>query len=327
MINRLLLFLLFSGQVFSGNFKFAKYAGDFLSIGVGARALGMGGAFTSIANDVTAGYWNPSGLTELLNAQLILMHAERFAGIVNYDYLGFAPKPANSFSFALSIIRIGVDDIPYTNDAFIDINGNGIFDPEFDRLDPDRVSFISSADWILITSFARNIKEKFSLGGNIKFIYKKIEKNSGIGIGFDVGMKYKIQNFSFGAVIKDVTSTLIAWNTGRNEIVIPSLTVGISREFEILWGKFTPSLDLITRFEGRNKTASVGTNFISFDFNLGGEYVFKDKISLRSGFTENKEFTLGAGLKINRLDIDYSFAKFDSELGNTHRISLKFLIH
>lgn len=327
-INKLFLLLLFfSAQVFSNSFKFAKYAGDFLSIGVGARALGMGGAFTSVANDITAGYWNPAGLIELSNTQLILMHDERFAGIVNYDYLGFAPKPTNFFSLAFSIIRIGVEDIPYTNDAFIDINGNGIFDPEFDRLDPDRVSFVSSADWIFITSFARNIKEKFSLGGNIKFIYRKIEKNSGIGIGFDLGLKYKIQDFSIGAVIKDVTSTLIAWDTGRNEIVIPSLTIGISREFEILWGKFTPSLDLITRLEGRNKTALVGTNFISFDFNTGFEYSFKDKISIRSGFTENKEFTLGAGLKINRLDIDYSFAKFDSELGNTHRVSLKFSIY
>lgn len=320
-----LVFLI--SPAFPNNFKFAKYAGEFLSIGVGARALGMGGAFTSVANDVTAGYWNPAGLAELSNTHLILMHDERFAGIVNYDYIGLALKPVSLFSFAFSIIRVGVDDIPYTNNAFLDNNGNGIFDPDIDRLDPEKISFISSSDWIMITSFARSINEKFSFGGNVKFIYRKIGENSGIGIGFDIGIKYKFSGFTIGAILKDATSTLIAWDTGRNELVTPSIIAGISREFEILWGKFIPSVDLITRFEGRNKTSMLGTDFVSLDLNLGGEYTFKEKISIRSGFTENKELTLGAGLKLNRLDVDYSFAKFNSELGNTHRISLKFSLN
>lgn len=322
----LALAFLFS-STFANNFKFAKYAGEFLSIGVGGRALGMGGAFTSVANDATAGYWNPAGLAELSNMHLILMHEERFAGIVNYDYIGLAMKPANFFSLAFSIIRVGVDDIPYTNNAFLDNNGNGIFDPDTDRLDPDKISFVSSSDWIMITSFARNINERFSFGGNVKLIYRKIGQNSGIGIGFDIGIKYKISRFVVGAILKDATSTLIAWDTGRNELVIPSIVAGISREFEIFWGKFIPSIDLITRFEGRDKTSLVGTDLVSFDLNLGGEYTFKEKISIRAGFTENRELTLGAGLRLNRLDVDYSFAKFNSEIGNTHRISLKFSIN
>ncbi len=312
---------------FSSNFKFAKYAGDFLSIGVGGRALGMGGAFTSVANDVTAGYWNPAGLAEMSNAQLILMHDERFAGIINYDYIGVALKPVNFYSLGLSIIKIGVDDIPFTGNAFIDNNNNGIFDPDVDRLDPDKFYFVSSSDWVAIVSFARGFDEKISIGGNVKFIYRKIDKNTGIGVGFDFAIKYRVKDFSIGAVLRDATSTLISWNTGRNELVTPSIISGISGEFEILWGRFTPAVDLILRFEGRNKTAFLGTRFISVDFNFGGEYTLKDIIAIRSGFTENKEFTLGAGIKLNRLDIDYSFAKFNSELGNTHRVSVKFLFN
>ncbi|CUT01301.1 PorV/PorQ family protein [Candidatus Chrysopegis kryptomonas] len=311
---------------FSNSFKFSKYAGDFLNIGVGGRALGMGGAFTSIANDVTAGYWNPAGLAEISNSQIILMHDERFAGIVNYDYIAFAFKPSNSYSLAISLIRIGVDDIPFTENAFFDNNGNGIFDPDVDRLDPERFSFVSSSDWVGIFSLGKISDGKLSIGGNVKLIYRKIEKNNGIGIGFDFGVKYKISNFAIGAVLKDATSTLVAWNTGRNELIAPSLSTGISREFQILWGKFTPAIDLILRFEGRKRTAFLGTNFLSADFNIGAEYTFKEIISIRTGLTENKEFTLGTGLKLNRLDIDYSFAKFNSELGNTHRISVKFTI-
>jgi len=326
-MNKVILFLIFSFSFsFSSSFKFTKYAGDFLTIGVGGRALGMGGAFTSVANDVTAGYWNPAGLSELPSTQIILMHDERFAGVVNYDYVGFALKPAEHYSFGLSIIRIGVDDIPFTGDAFIDNNGNGVFDPEVDRLDPDKFNFVSSADWASIVSFARNVNEKFSIGGNVKFIYRKIERNTGIGIGFDFAVKYRLSNFSIGAILKDATSTLISWNTGRNELITPSITTGISTRLKILWGEFTPAIDLILRFEGREKTAFLGTKIISADFNLGGEYVFKDIIAIRSGFTENKEFTLGTGIKLNRLDIDYSFAKFNSELGNSHRISVKFSI-
>lgn len=327
LINKIIFIIVFSVSVsFSGGFKFAKYAGDFLTIGVGGRALGMGGAFTSVANDVTAGYWNPAGLTELLNTQIILMHDERFAGIVNYDYAGLAFKPIDLYSLGISIIRVGVDDIPFTGNEFIDNNGNFVFDPDVDRLDPDKFSYVSSSDWVAIVSFAKNLKEKLSIGGNVKFIYRKIEKNTGIGIGFDFGIKYKIRSFSIGVILKDATSTLISWNTGRNELITPSAITGISREFEILWGKFIPAIDMILRFEGRNKTALLGTKFVSVDFNIGGEYTFKDIIAIRSGFTENKELTLGAGIKLNQLNIDYSFAKFNSELGNTHRISAKLTI-
>ncbi len=326
-INKVVFAVVFTISIsFSNSFKFAKYAGDFLTIGVGGRALGMGGAFTSVANDVTAGYWNPAGLAEISNTQIILMHDERFAGIVNYDYVGLAFKPINFYSFGISIIRIGIDDIPFTGNEFIDNNGNLVFDPDVDRLDPDKFSYVSSSDWVTIVSFAKNSNEKFSIGGNVKFIYRKIEKNTGIGIGFDFGIKYKVMDFLIGAILKDATSTLISWNTGRNELITPSVVAGISREFEILWGKFTPAIDIILRFEGRNKTALFGTKFISADFNIGGEYTFKDIIAIRTGFTENKELTLGTGIKLNRLDIDYSFAKFNSELGNTHRISAKFTI-
>ncbi len=326
-INKVIFAVVFTISIsFSNSFKFAKYAGDFLTIGVGGRALGMGGAFTSVANDVTAGYWNPAGLVEISNTQIILMHDERFAGIVNYDYVGLAFKPINFYSFGISIIRIGIDDIPFTGNEFIDNNGNLVFDPDVDRLDPDKFSYVSSSDWVTIVSFAKNSNEKFSIGGNVKFIYRKIEKNTGIGIGFDFGIKYKVMDFLIGAILKDATSTLISWNTGRNELITPSVVAGISREFEILWGKFTPAIDIILRFEGRNKTALFGTKFISADFNIGGEYTFKDIIAIRTGFTENKELTLGTGIKLNRLDIDYSFAKFNSELGNTHRISAKFTI-
>ncbi|HNH66391.1 MAG TPA: hypothetical protein PLB72_06070, partial [Bacteroidia bacterium] len=65
-----------------------KYSNEFLNLGVGGRALGMGGAQVSQVNDVTAGYWNPAGLVRSRgDIQLAFMHNEYFAGIAKYDYL------------------------------------------------------------------------------------------------------------------------------------------------------------------------------------------------------------------------------------------------
>src|SRR3989339_1100451 len=102
---------------------FGKYAGEFMAIGVGGRALGMGGAFTAVANDVTAGYYNPAGLANLNYPQISLMHAEQFGNLVNYDYGAVAIPYKTDMSFGLSIIRLSIDGIPDTRDAGLDVNG------------------------------------------------------------------------------------------------------------------------------------------------------------------------------------------------------------
>ncbi|MDZ7338396.1 MAG: hypothetical protein ONB30_07645, partial [candidate division KSB1 bacterium] len=71
--------LLLAQAVLAGQWRVGKYAGEFMSVGVGARALGMGGAHVAVAKDVTAGYWNPAGLAWVTFPQLAAMHAERFA--------------------------------------------------------------------------------------------------------------------------------------------------------------------------------------------------------------------------------------------------------
>ena len=112
----------------------AKYAGEFMALGVGGRALGMGGAFVAVANDVTSGYYNPAGLANLNYPQLALMHSEQFGNLVNYDYGAVAIPFQNDMSFGLSIMRLGVDGIPDTRNALIDANGDGIIDINDDRL-------------------------------------------------------------------------------------------------------------------------------------------------------------------------------------------------
>ncbi len=68
----------------------SKYAGEFLSLGVGARPMGMGGAYVAISDGASAIYWNPAGLANTARRQILFMHAESFGGLVRQDYLGFA---------------------------------------------------------------------------------------------------------------------------------------------------------------------------------------------------------------------------------------------
>ena len=115
-----LLLIISSSNLLAQN----KYAGEFLAIGVGGRALGMGGAYVALVNDVTAGYWNPALLSKINYPQFSLMHDERFGDLVNYDYGSIGIPFGSNASLGLSIIRMGIDDIADTRNALIDLNGN-----------------------------------------------------------------------------------------------------------------------------------------------------------------------------------------------------------
>jgi hypothetical protein len=94
-----------------------KYSNEFLAIGVGARAHGMSGAQTALVNDITAGYWNPAGLSAIeAPFQIGAMHAEWFVGVSQYDYLAFGKSLDRDRGgyLAFSLIRLGIDNIPYT---------------------------------------------------------------------------------------------------------------------------------------------------------------------------------------------------------------------
>ncbi len=326
-----LIFSLIVLSVFSINAQtvIGKYAGEFMALGVGGRALGMGGAFVAVANDVTAGYYNPSGLANINYPQIILMHSEQFGNLVNYDYGAVAIPYGTDMSFGLSIMRLGVDGIPDTRNALMDTNNDGIVDvnDEF-RLDYSKITEFSNQDWAFYLTFAKRQTENFYWGANVKIIRRDIAEYGATGIGFDVGAYYTpLQNLYLGANVQDVTTTLVAWNTGRNELITPTLKLGAAyKVVEILGGYIMPALDFDVRFENRRYASNFNLGPVSFDMHAGFEYNFKNLFSVRAGYNDVKQFTVGAGVKLPKLNIDYSFARFsESEierLPDSHRISL-----
>ena len=179
----------------------AKYAGEFLGLGVGGRSAALGGAGTGFANDVTAGYFNPAGLTQVNYPQGALLHESRFSGQINYDYAGFALPIFGGQTIGLSAIRVGLDGIKDSREALIDRNGNGKLD-EDDRIDMNQVKIGGAADWAILGSYARRIDSQLAVGGSVKFFYKSVLEHSAWGVGFDVSAAYKpTEALSLGATL------------------------------------------------------------------------------------------------------------------------------
>lgn len=308
----------------------AKYPGEFLALGVGGRALAMGGASVALANDVTAGYYNPAGLALIDYPQVVLMHDEMFGSLANYDYGAVAIPFGTNTSLGLSVIRLGIDDIPDTRNAGVDANGNLTYDPaQFTRTDPNRVTYFNAANWAFIFTYAKRESEDFSYGANIKIIREDLAEFGATGVGFDLGLSYRpMERLYLGANIQDVTTTLIAWSTGRKELIRPTVKVGSAYSIDAFGGRFSPAVDVDVRFENRRYSSEFHLGRVSFDVHSGLEYAFRNLVALRVGYSDVKQLTVGAGLRLPKLAIDYSFVKFDrqDQLGNTHRISLMFTL-
>lgn len=306
----------------------AKYAGEFMSIGVGGRALGLGGAHVSLARDVSASYWNPGALANIDFPEAMVMHDERFGSLINFDFAGVALPYGPDGSLGISVLRLGVDGVPDTRTAWIDVNSNGIFDAA-DQLDYGKISTFNTADWAFYATYAKRSSATLQYGVNIKLIRRTIADQSATGIGFDVGALYSpTPGLFLGVNAQDITTTLVAWSTGRNELVSPTLKVGGAYVFDFLGGTVSPALDVDVRFENRRYASIAHLGAISFDPRAGLEFDYKKTVALRVGYNEVKQLSVGAGLHLRMLDIDYSFARFaaDESLGNTHRISLRFVL-
>jgi hypothetical protein len=331
-----IIFSFFITDGFCGNIVAAKYAGEFIATGVGARALGMGGAYVAISEDITAGYWNPAALAQINYPQIAGMHAQQFANIVNYNYGAVALPFGRKSTIALSMIRLGVDDIPNTTEALLDYGidgipntgdpgeGNGKID-ENERLDRNRVFYFNSAEYALYLSYGAKKNSQLSYGGNLKLVRKGIGANSAWGMGFDLACLWQpYSHVNVGLNLQDITTTLLVWDTesGRREAITPTSKIGIAYFFESskIAGQIIPTMDMDVRFENRRFSAQYNWGRVSFDTHWGMEYRFKKLMAFRFGLDMGR-FTAGFGVKLPKLNVDYAFLSHH-DLGDTHRISL-----
>jgi len=187
--------------------RIAKYGADFLAGGVDARALGMGGAYVSLADEVSAGYWNPAGLSHLQYPEISYMHVERFSGAVSFDYGAVAFPVTEQSTIAISGFRSGVNDIVNTLEAWNPDRGVPLGSYE------SRITRFSAADWALYVSYSRQLSDRLSVGVNFKGVRRSIgDFAEAWGYSVDVAAQYRVGPYRFGATIQDVSTMLQSWS-------------------------------------------------------------------------------------------------------------------
>jgi len=319
-----------------GSISFAqtKYAGSFLEIPVGARALGMGDAFVSLADDGTAFHYNPAG-TALIDSKILSMmyssqYGSLFSPLSNFFFLGYAQK-LQDLNVSVDWVRLSVDNIPSEPDLTV-------YDSPAQRellvkSGQNYGSFSSADDGIYL-----NISRMFSfdldfgwslfkvpiqlpVGINFKIIHRSLDNRVASGVGLDggfmvrfpigvVGRDGNMGLFSFGMNVRDITNTRIVWDTQTNEIIPRS----------ILWGgSYDAPIDILSG----NLVVTVNRDTKYGDFLIGGEYIYKKLLFLRIG-SDASNITAGAGINLNFMRVDYAFLAQD--LGNVNRVSASFYL-
>lgn len=306
------------------------YSNEFLNIGVDAAALGMSNAVVASTGNVNSGYWNPAGLMRLEQKELSLMHASYFADIAQYNYGAFAMPIDDQSAFGFSIIRFSVDDILNTT-QLIDDQGN---------INYDRISTFSTADWAFTASYAREAKlDGFSYGGNVKIIRRIIgDFASSMGFGLDVGIQLERNNWQFGLMARDITTTYNTWSVNEEEfatvsgavvnqnqelpetteITLPKLQLGVARQFTFHYDHvLLAEVDLNMRFIQTNDVIS--SSRVSATPALGLEYAYTNLVFIRAGVGNFQNIqqldgndqvafqpNIGVGFKYKGIAIDYA---------------------
>ncbi len=318
-------------------FAGGKYAAEFLRIGVGARALGLGGAFVAIADDGSAPYWNPAGLARAARPEMLFMHAEQFGSIANHDFASFV-QPLDSrgtgSAVAISLVRFSVDDILVTRDAYDDLNHNGRRD-EGEPIRPDQFYTDSDTEYALLLSYARAAGDRLSLGGNLKLIRQGLLDNTSFGMGLDLGLLYRpTASWGLGVRMADATTTRISWDTGHRETLRPALTLGAAwtRDLPGLRGRLNTVLALASTFDGRDEASQLAGGAWGSDLQGGLEYWIGNAAAFGPGGSRRGSavaarvgsdagaLTAGAGIRFRSWGVDYAYLSHE-ELDATHRVS------
>lgn len=325
----ILLILFFVGSTYSQNLvKTGTTAAPFLKIGTGARAISMGGAFTATADDISAMYWNPAGLTSVSYNEALFNHVDYIID-VNYDYAAAATNLAGLGTFGAFVTVLSMDEMAVRT---------------IDQPEGTGEKFQAGALAAGI-SFARKLTDKFSIGFNAKYIHEYIWHESAQAFAADVGVLYKLNILNefrlaasisnFGTKMKmegrDLTSlhgvgpgneNLINKDVQVDEYALPLLfRGGVAADFvKTEHSRITAAVDAIHPNDH--------TEYV----NSGLEYAWNEIVFIRAGYNSLFELdteqglTFGAGINYGimgtvNLLVDYAYQDF-GRLENVHYFSL-----
>ncbi len=326
----ILIVLVTASTMMYGQSKVGSTAAPFLSIGIGPRAVGMGGAFTATANDITALYWNPAGISRMGGSAAYFSHTKWFADI-NFNYAAAALSLGDWGTVGASVTYLDYGETEITT----------IKEPE------GTGATYGAKDLAMGLHYAMNLTDRFSIGGTVKYVQQKIWNTSASSVAFDLGVLFlsEIYGLRIGATIsnfggemtmdgKDLYVLYDIDNTqyGNNDQILAKLKTD---PFPLpLTFKVGVAMDVINTSDFRF-TAGVDAlhpSDNSESLNVGGEIAYKNMLAVRAGYKSlglnNAEegLTLGFGLNYDfapglGLSFDYAYQDFGI-LKNTQYFSM-----
>jgi hypothetical protein len=298
----LMVVLLLPG-VLLGQAKVGTAGAQFLKLGVGARANGMGDAFVAVSNDATAMYYNPAGLTQLYDREIIFTHVDYPAEIA-YEFVGLA----------YPLYRVG----GVLGFGFYMLNG-GSFDETTHEYPLGTGRTFGAREYAATMSYGRNLTDRFSVGLTLKFIDELYEEERSSGWAADVGTNYDtgFRNFKISMVIT---------NFG------PDMTF-VSESYPLpINFKFGGAINVLdgAKHKGVFALEAMHPSDNLEKYNVGFEYGYDGKYFLRAGDKFNYDegtFSLGAGVRLpwnkRELRLDYAYQDL-GRLEQAHRFTLGF---
>lgn len=263
-------------------------AGAFDPIASGARACGMGGAYTAAANDPGAVYWNPAGLADVRRPTLAVSHLDiESLGLLSYDQFIYTQPFVFNSSIAVSWLRMGTTGL---------------------------VTFLNYTENTFILSYQQSLWDVFSLGLNMKVFQVQYDQSAS-GFGLDLGVRYKFKrNLSIALMAENINRPEIYWLTGTYERLPINLRAGLAGYID---GETTLALD-VDRLLDKELQVHFGAE----------RWFFTRRLALRAGvayLSQENRFTPsgGLGFRISFLEFGYAYS-WHIDLDGNHVLSLNW---
>lgn len=289
-----IIFLAISVSAFSQNDGAANTGLAYLKLGIGARSIAMGEAFSSLSDDGTAFIYNPARMNANENGNVTAMFNKTMLDMTT-NYVG-AKFRIKKFGIGVGLLKTTISDIEVRNNPGAPL----------EKFNADNFSGGISLSYEVYNNLA--------VGITGKLLYEKIYIDEASGFGMDFGANYIYNNFSFAAVLSNVGSMNALKNS---ETKMPtSLRFGASYNYK------KDNLSITGAVDGY-KVLDGGT----FHGHFGAEGGYKDFVFLRAGYMsgyDNKGFTAGVGFKYKSLYLDYAFQPYSTGFGSGNSISLGY---
>jgi long-subunit fatty acid transport protein len=286
---------------------------QFLKIPVGSRSTAMGDAFVAVADDATALYWNPAGMSQTQRNEVVFSHNVWVVDI-QHEFLGGTYHLSPNDVVGASVIALHMDDMEKTTETMPFGTGE----------------YFTFSDIAFSLSYSRKFTDKFSFGLSLRYIEETMAELKMRGFMIDLGTYYwtGLGSTRFAVTVSNFGNQL----SPEGEVTL------FNGEQKSSWQSFSPPTVFRIGFafepyqtDIHRITSSVQLNHPndnSENVAAGFEYAWQEMFFARGGYKLNKDeqnFTFGAGVKlplaIADVTVDYAYQNF-VKLGSSHRFSI-----